>query len=54
MSGFSKAQMSAFPQDNPITTNGFGNLLITANQPFSGWNDVFPDPSMTVAGGSAP
>jgi hypothetical protein len=25
------------------------NLLITANQPFSGWNDVFPDPGMTVA-----
>ncbi|WP_442855028.1 IS21-like element helper ATPase IstB [Burkholderia sp. MSMB1552] len=25
------------------------SLLITANQPFSGWNDVFPDPSMTVA-----
>lgn len=24
-------------------------LLITANQPFSGWNDMFPDPSMTVA-----
>jgi DNA replication protein DnaC len=23
--------------------------LITANQPFSGWNDVFPDPGMTVA-----
>ncbi len=26
-----------------------GRLLITANQPFSGWNDVFPDPAMTVA-----
>jgi DNA replication protein DnaC len=25
------------------------SLLITANQPFSGWNDVFPDPGMTVA-----
>jgi DNA replication protein DnaC len=25
------------------------SLLITANQPFSGWGDVFPDPSMTVA-----
>jgi DNA replication protein DnaC len=25
------------------------SLLITANQPFSGWSDVFPDPSMTVA-----
>jgi DNA replication protein DnaC len=25
------------------------SLLITANTPFSGWNDVFPDPSMTVA-----
>ncbi|WP_323072370.1 IS21-like element helper ATPase IstB [Mycetohabitans endofungorum] len=25
------------------------SLLITANQPFSGWRDVFPDPSMTVA-----
>ena len=25
------------------------SLMITANQPFSGWNDVFPDPSMTVA-----
>ncbi|MGF6540553.1 IS21-like element helper ATPase IstB [Paraburkholderia youngii] len=25
------------------------SLLITANQPFSGWNDVFPDPAMTVA-----
>jgi DNA replication protein DnaC len=23
--------------------------IITANQPFSGWNDVFPDPGMTVA-----
>jgi hypothetical protein len=22
---------------------------ITANQPFSGWQDVFPDPSVTVA-----
>ncbi|KMY85548.1 Mobile element protein [Candidatus Paraburkholderia calva] len=25
------------------------NLLTTANQPFSGWNEVFPDPSMTIA-----
>ncbi len=25
------------------------SLLITANQPFSGWNAVFPDPGMTVA-----
>ncbi len=25
------------------------NLLITANQPFSGWNDVLPDPGMTIA-----
>ncbi|CAB3775080.1 IS21-like element helper ATPase IstB [Paraburkholderia humisilvae] len=25
------------------------SLLITANQPFSGWSDVFPDPGMTVA-----
>jgi DNA replication protein DnaC len=25
------------------------SLLITANQPFSGWNNVFPDPGMTVA-----
>src|SRR5580698_10082039 len=25
------------------------SLVITANQPFSGWNDVFPDPGMTVA-----
>ena len=25
------------------------SLLITANQPFSGWNDVFPDPAMSVA-----
>ncbi|KVZ47292.1 hypothetical protein WK57_19115 [Burkholderia ubonensis] len=25
------------------------SLLITANQPFSGWSEVFPDPSMTVA-----
>ncbi|MGY6126826.1 IS21-like element helper ATPase IstB (plasmid) [Paraburkholderia strydomiana] len=25
------------------------SLLITANQPFSGWNDVFPDPGMTIA-----
>src|SRR5216684_1794582 len=25
------------------------SLLITANQPFSGWNDVFPDPGMPVA-----
>ena len=25
------------------------SLLITANQPFSGWDTVFPDPGMTVA-----
>jgi DNA replication protein DnaC len=25
------------------------SLLITANQPFSGWNEVFPDPAMSVA-----
>lgn len=25
------------------------SLLITANQSFSGWNDVFPDPGMTIA-----
>ena len=25
------------------------SLLITANQPFLGWNDVFPDPGMTIA-----
>ena len=25
------------------------SLLITANQAFSGWTDVFPDPAMTVA-----
>jgi DNA replication protein DnaC len=25
------------------------SLLITANQPFGAWNDVFPDPAMTVA-----
>lgn len=25
------------------------SLLITANQPFSGWNNVFPDAGMTVA-----
>ncbi|GJH13595.1 hypothetical protein CBA19CS11_32175 [Caballeronia novacaledonica] len=25
------------------------SLLITADQPFSGWNDVFPDPGMAVA-----
>jgi DNA replication protein DnaC len=25
------------------------SLLITANQPFSGWDHVFPDPAMTVA-----
>jgi DNA replication protein DnaC len=25
------------------------SLLITANQPFSGWNNVFLDPGMTVA-----
>jgi len=25
------------------------SILITANQPFSGWDHVFPDPGMTVA-----
>jgi DNA replication protein DnaC len=25
------------------------SILITANQPFSGWGSVFPDPGMTVA-----
>ena len=25
------------------------SILITANQPFSGWGNVFPDPGMTVA-----
>jgi len=25
------------------------SILITANQPFSGWDNVFPDPGMTVA-----
>jgi DNA replication protein DnaC len=25
------------------------DLLITVNQPFSGWTDVFPDSAMTVA-----
>jgi len=25
------------------------SLLIPANQPFSGWNNIFPDPGMTVA-----
>jgi DNA replication protein DnaC len=25
------------------------SILLTANQPFSGWNNVFPDPGMTVA-----
>ena len=25
------------------------SMLITANQPFGEWNDVFPDPAMTVA-----
>ena len=25
------------------------SILITANQPFSGWSNVFPDPGMTVA-----
>ena len=24
-------------------------MLITANQPFGSWNDIFPDPAMTVA-----
>jgi hypothetical protein len=28
-------------------------MLITANQPFKQWNDVFPDPAMTVAQGCA-
>jgi hypothetical protein len=25
------------------------SVLITANQPFSEWNSVFPDPAMTIA-----
>ena len=25
------------------------SMLITANQPFSGWDTVFPDPGMTLA-----
>ena len=25
------------------------SLLVTANKPFGEWNDVFPDPAMTVA-----
>lgn len=25
------------------------SLVITANQPFAGWNEIFPDPAMTVA-----
>ena len=25
------------------------SILLTANQPFSGWDNVFPDPGMTVA-----
>ena len=25
------------------------SILITANQPFGQWNNVFPDPAMTVA-----
>ena len=25
------------------------SILITANQPFSRWNEVFPDPGMTIA-----
>jgi DNA replication protein DnaC len=25
------------------------SLLITANQPFSAWDQIFPDPAMTVA-----
>ena len=25
------------------------SIAITANQPFSAWGDVFPDPAMTVA-----
>ena len=24
-------------------------MLITANQPFGGWNTIFPDPLMTLA-----
>ena len=25
------------------------SLLVTSNRPFGDWNDVFPDPAMTVA-----
>ena len=25
------------------------SLLVTANRPFGEWNDIFPDPAMTVA-----
>ena len=25
------------------------SILITANQPFSGWDNIFPDPGVTVA-----
>jgi DNA replication protein DnaC len=27
------------------------SVLITANQPFGGWNRIFPDPAMTLAAG---
>ena len=35
----------------PATASSTGERasLITANQPFSGWDNVFPDPGMTVA-----
>jgi len=26
-----------------------GSLIVTSNQPFSGWEDIFPDSAMTVA-----
>jgi len=26
-----------------------GSIIVTSNQPFSGWEDIFPDSSMTVA-----
>ncbi|MDP1574841.1 MAG: ATP-binding protein, partial [Coxiellaceae bacterium] len=26
-----------------------GSLIITSNQPFSQWDQIFPDPMMTVA-----
>jgi DNA replication protein DnaC len=32
-----------------LTTSERRSILITANQPFSGWSNVFPDPGMTVA-----